>query len=42
VQERATQAEVREEQIRVKNRDAGRAALAAERERQEGTGGPRR
>jgi hypothetical protein len=42
VQERATQAEVREEQIRVKNRDAGRAAMAAERERQEGTGGSRR
>ncbi|MBF4624964.1 DUF5997 family protein [Clavibacter sp. VKM Ac-2872] len=42
VQERATQAEVREEQIRVKNRDAGRAAMAAERERQDGAGGARR
>ncbi len=42
VQERATLAEVREEQIRVKNRDAGRAAMAAERERQDGAGGARR
>ncbi len=42
VQERATQAEVREEQIRLKNRDAGRAAMAAERERQDGAGGARR